>query len=127
MTPLKTPLNDVVIVGCGDIGIRVAPYWQQQGLEVTGIVKTQPSADKLNHAGIKTCLLDLDSTDNKLFRESLAVGPSTLVYYFAPPPSQGSSDPRMTFFLSALEQKLHDNAVFYKRHTRFAVVGVDYY
>jgi len=87
----------VLIVGCGDIGRRVAARWQ--GLPVTGLVRSTGSARQLQQASISPLQANLDDP------ASLQDLPLTdaLVYYFAPPPSTGITDTRMGHFLAAMD------------------------
>ncbi|MCG6887474.1 MAG: SDR family oxidoreductase [Proteobacteria bacterium] len=96
MNPAVKDPSSVFIVGCGDIGQRVARLWQQRGVPVTGLAR-QTSA--LAEAGITPCQANLDEP------ASLQVLPvrDALVYYFAPPPSRGRTDTRMRHFLDALK------------------------
>jgi len=89
--------ESVLIVGCGDIGQRVAARWQ--GVPVTGLVRSAASAEQLQQAGITPWQANLDDP------ASLADLPlaDALVYYFAPPPTTGTTDPRMTHFLAAID------------------------
>jgi len=98
MNPAVKPPEQVFIVGCGDIGTRVARLWQDEGVPVTGLAR---QGDRLTAAGIPPYPADLDDP------ASLSALPANqaLVYYFAPPPRQGRDDPRMTHFLQALDQQ----------------------
>ncbi|MDZ7661448.1 SDR family oxidoreductase [Thiohalophilus sp.] len=97
MNPAVKPPEQVFIVGCGDIGRRVARLWQADGLPVTGLAR---HADRQTAADIIPYQADLDDpatlTDLPVHQ--------ALVYYFAPPPPHGREDPRMAGFLQALEQ-----------------------
>ncbi|MEZ5541219.1 MAG: SDR family oxidoreductase [Pseudomonadota bacterium] len=85
----------MLIVGCGDIGRRVAVLLQAAGARVIGLVHSRRSAQALTDAGIDALVRDLDA-DLPLF----AAG-SRDVFYFAPPPGTGATDPRMTRVLAA--------------------------
>ncbi|MEW6332259.1 MAG: SDR family oxidoreductase [Pseudomonadota bacterium] len=92
-------ITDVLIVGCGDIGERVAAQERAQGRRVAGVVRSAASAQRLRAAGVHPLVADLDAP------ESLRELPvrNVLVYYFAPPPGKGVTDPRMEAFVSVLE------------------------
>jgi len=98
MNPAVKPPEQVFIVGCGDIGTRVARLWQAEGVEVIGMAR---HAEALAQAGITPWQADLDDP------ASLANLPlqQALVYYFAPPPPRGTEDPRMQHFLQALDKQ----------------------
>jgi nucleoside-diphosphate-sugar epimerase len=91
-------LNDVLIVGCGDIGQRVAALCMAGGQAVVGLVQSAASAARLRQAGITPLRADLDdpATLGSVNCAGLAV------YYFAAPPAEGEADPRMTHFLAAI-------------------------
>jgi nucleoside-diphosphate-sugar epimerase len=90
--------TDVLIVGCGDIGERVAGLERAAGRQVTGLIHSEASVRRLRAAGIQSITADLDmpaSVHNLPAR-------GALIYYFAPPPGKGVADPRMETFVSIL-------------------------
>ena len=94
------PEKSVLIVGCGYIGRRVAGLLQDRGEAVTGCVRSPESAEQLRSDGMAVARIDLDSADAAPrwaadFEE---------IFYFAPPPPEGETDPRMCGFLQALYQ-----------------------
>ncbi|NNF97465.1 MAG: SDR family oxidoreductase [Halobacteria archaeon] len=89
--------QSVLIVGCGDIGRRVAARWE--GVPVTGLVHSKASAEQIQQAGIRPLQASLDDPSNL---QDLPVA-DALVYYFAPPPATGTTDPRMAHFLAAID------------------------
>ena len=89
--------ESVLIVGCGDIGRRVAARWRN--VPVNGLVRSKASAEQLQQLGITPWQANLDDPAS-LTDLPLA---DTLVYYFAPPPASGTTDPRMQHFLAAIE------------------------
>ncbi len=94
-------MASVLIIGCGYIGLRVAKREMTAGREVRGLVRTDPSAADLESLGVAPLLCDLDEPASL---EALSVK-GQIVYYFAPPPSAGETDPRMENFLSAISEK----------------------
>jgi nucleoside-diphosphate-sugar epimerase len=96
-----TPYENVIIVGCGDIGRRVASRWQAHQLEVTGLVTSQDSINKLEIQGVKACQINLDMTDPVI----PAIAANSLVYYFVPPPANGIIDTRVQHFLAQLTRQ----------------------
>lgn len=90
----------VFIVGCGDIGERVARLWLERGMAVTALLRSPMAQGKLADLKIDSVLGDLDVP------ASLAALPlhNRLVYYFAPPPDQGVTDPRMAAFCEAVSK-----------------------
>jgi nucleoside-diphosphate-sugar epimerase len=90
--------TSILIIGCGDIGERVAQLEQAEGCAVIGLARSETSAQRLSSHGIKALSGDLDvpsSLDHLPVRNSV-------VYYFAPPPGKGETDPRMEAFVAAL-------------------------
>lgn len=85
-----------LIVGCGDVGLRVARQLCGTGREITGIVRSEASALALTAQGLRAQLHDLDA-------ESPLACTVPLVFYFAPPPLSGRSDPRLRQCLKSLD------------------------
>jgi nucleoside-diphosphate-sugar epimerase len=85
----------VLIIGCGDIGLRVAALEQAAGRSVSALARSEATAQKLASAGITAVAGDLDKPD------SLRTLPTAeSVYYFAPPPPTGEDDPRLAHWLA---------------------------
>lgn len=96
-------MRNVFIVGCGDVGRRVALAERASGSVVTAMARSPESAAQLQALGIQVVHGDLDRP------ETLVDLPteSALIYYFAPPPATGESDPRLSHFLKSISiQKL---------------------
>lgn len=92
-------MTHVAIIGCGDIGFRVAQLEQQNSRHVVGLVRSPPCVTRLEAHGMQALQGDLDHPDQLPTLPSQA-----LVYYFAPPPPQGTVDRRMENFLQTLKQ-----------------------
>ena len=75
----------VTIVGCGDIGRRLAQACLAQGREVTGWVRSDGSVMALRERRIPALKVDLDQPVPGL--PSVA---GDELYYFAPPPGGGA-------------------------------------
>ena len=99
----------VTIVGCGDIGTRVAALWQARGATVAALSRSAASMQRLNDLGIRPLPGDLDEPDSL---SSLEVS-GHLLYYFAPPPRTGQTDPRMRAMLDALSNQTNLGKVVY--------------
>ncbi|MBT2969190.1 MAG: SDR family oxidoreductase [Candidatus Thiodiazotropha sp. (ex Ctena orbiculata)] len=89
----------VTIVGCGDIGTRVALACRADGSRVTAWVRTPESAQRLRRLGVNAVQADLDR----------ALAPDHTVeegvlYYFAPPPPKGRQDSRVGRFIARLNE-----------------------
>lgn len=92
-------VTDVLIMGCGDIGERVAGLERSGGRHVAGLVRSEMSARRLRAAGIQPVTVDLDVPASL---QDLPVK-DALIYYFVPPPGKGLTDQRMEAFISTLD------------------------
>lgn len=94
-------MKPILIIGCGDVGLRVARQHQADGHSVTALARSTRSAALQAAQGLQTIRGDLDdpATLHALPTENAQV------YYFAPPPSTGDRDPRMTNFLNAISDQ----------------------
>jgi nucleoside-diphosphate-sugar epimerase len=90
--------KDVLIVGCGDIGLRVARMLQASGCMVAGLARSGERAERLRGLGVEPVMGDLDDAETLV---SLPTG-GKLVFYFAPPPGGGPVDGRMRRFCAAV-------------------------
>ncbi len=91
-------MKPVVIIGCGDIGLRVARLYRDKGASISGMVREDEKAQHLTSLGISPLVANLDDP------ESLTHLPlnGAQVFYFAPPPGGGFSDPRMRRLLESI-------------------------
>ena len=96
------PLKTVLIVGCGYIGRRVAAILAREGHAVSGVVRSQQSADKLVECGARVVCADLDRLPADVDWGCHAAD----IYYFAPPPAEGQQDLRIRAFLASLPAQL---------------------
>ena len=99
----------MLIVGCGDIGRRVAARLLERHREVTGVVRSEASAAAARASGAHVLRLDLDS-------DSLPAGWSggySEVYYFAPPPREGNTDERLRHCLAQFDAGLPPRRIVY--------------
>ncbi|MEJ2060898.1 MAG: SDR family oxidoreductase [Gammaproteobacteria bacterium] len=94
-------MQDVFIVGCGDIGLRVGKSLLESGKPARGLVRHPTSVQRLNDHGLQAVAADLDG---QLEGDALPE-PDALVYYFAPPPACGTTDSRLTNFLHAVHDQ----------------------
>lgn len=92
------PTKPLHIVGCGDIGCRVARKLLAAGHTVSGLVASEASAVRLRGLGITAVRADLD--DPASLPGCALEGCE--VFYFAPPPARGRLDTRMQHWLAAL-------------------------
>lgn len=96
----KPPVKNVFIIGCGDIGERVAKLCREKSVPVAGLVRSEVSVHRLRAAEIEPVLIDLTQPDTQI---TLPTAAST-VFYLAPPPSEGESDPLIRRFLAAIAE-----------------------
>jgi nucleoside-diphosphate-sugar epimerase len=89
--------HTLLIVGCGDIGLRVlrivATRWR-----VLALTSSPARCAELRHAGAVPLLGNLDQPDTL----GRLAGLADSVLHLAPPPAQGSTDPRTAALLAAL-------------------------
>jgi len=83
----------IFIIGFGDIGRRVALLERKNGNEVTALARNPQEME-----GISTLRADLDHPAT--LRD--LPGGNRLIYYFAPPPAEGTVDRRMQNWLDSL-------------------------
>jgi len=99
MTEKDKPFKHIVIIGCGDIGLRVAKIWKNLGKAIFGVVKSENSLEQLRQQHIHAISADLSMPDT-LSKLTAQLTQNTLIYYFAPPPIKGTQDTSMTNFLT---------------------------
>jgi len=91
-------MEKIFIVGCGDIGHRVALREQSTGNIVSALARSKATERKLRESGIIPVSGDLDDPGSlKGFDLS-----TNKVYYLAPPPSNGTVDTRIKAFLDSI-------------------------
>ncbi len=90
-------MKNILIVGCGDIALRVAPFLRTR-YRLFGLVRNTARIKELRTHGIIPLTGDLD------YRHSLARigGLADTVLHFAPPPNSGDTDTRTRNLLTAL-------------------------
>jgi nucleoside-diphosphate-sugar epimerase len=91
-----------MIVGCGYAGLRLA-LRLARSWQVTALTRSSAQAAKLSAAGLAVQRLDLDSTMEPPFANSISrAAEGAAIAYLAPPPEHGADDPRVGRFLDAL-------------------------
>src|SRR5579859_2326034 len=95
---IASPSSGVLIIGCGDVGRRLAALYRAEEREVSGVVRSAESAEALKTAGVRPLRCDLDGDD-------LPALPSrgAALFYLAPPVDVGSDDVRIERLLAHLE------------------------
>lgn len=91
-------VKKVLIIGCGDIGRRVARLAGDRGAAVTALARSAESVGKLEALGINPVPGDLDAPPSL---GNLPTQGRTL-FYLAPPPGGGTADPRMRAFCASV-------------------------
>jgi hypothetical protein len=86
----------LLIVGCGDIGTRLAR--QQKQVQVRGLARTAESANRLRSHGITPVAGDLDRRTSLGRLSNL----SPWVLHLGPPPGDSAGDPRTRRLIAAL-------------------------
>lgn len=99
--------EQVFIVGCGATGELVAAREQARGHHVQALARSAQSETRLRDLGIEPAPGNLDDPASLA---GLQIGLERL-YYFAPPPPEGTDDPRLAAFLAALKAPLPQRAV----------------
>ncbi|HEY6839277.1 MAG TPA: NAD(P)H-binding protein [Geobacteraceae bacterium] len=91
-------MHDLLIIGCGDIGRRVAALAIKESASVTGLIRSAEKAPLLEQQGIRVVNANLDEPS------SLSGLPAkgTIVFYLAPPPGGGHVDTRVRNFCGAI-------------------------
>jgi nucleoside-diphosphate-sugar epimerase len=90
----------LLIVGCGDVGLRVLRLLSGR-YRLLALTSTPSRADALRAAGAVPLIGDLDDPATLARLAGLA----DAVLHLAPPPLQGSTDPRTRHLLDALARK----------------------
>lgn len=97
----------LLIVGCGDVGLRVAralPHWRLRAL-----TSDPQRAPALRAAGITPIVGNLDQPASLRRLADLA----STVLHLAPPPQHGRSDPRTAHLLQRLAHRTHATRLVY--------------
>jgi nucleoside-diphosphate-sugar epimerase len=96
--------RSLLIVGCGDSGLRLARRWRAAGGgEVLGLRRDTAAMDALAERGIRGWSLDLDS-DGELPSFPAVFEDSAALIWLAPPPRQGREDSRLRHLPALLER-----------------------
>jgi len=104
-----TRLRNALIIGCGDMGRRVARLIQEDGGAVTALARSDASREKLEQLGVTVISGNLDEPT------TLTTLPTrdAVVFYFAPPPGGGVTDPRVESFCAAISSGTEPSKIVY--------------
>ena len=110
------PVKSVSIIGCGDIGRRVAQQLlSQAGLPaaaITGYARSAKSLSRISQQGIGAKQLDLDNLSATSTQNTTDFD-QQLVFYFAPPPKDGTTDTRIRAWLASLDPEHLPRRILY--------------
>lgn len=101
-------MQDIVIVGCGYVGERLARQYLDWGDSVLGLVRSQSGLDRLAAAGIPAAHHDLAGTDSMPC--SLA---DVRLFHLAPPQAQGREDLHTRQLVASFDRAGHPRRLVY--------------
>lgn len=102
-------MKSVFIAGCGDIGRRLALRYREEGVAVTGLVRSPEKGRELEALGITAVLAGLD--DPATLTGLPTAG--SILFYLAPPPGGGHEDPRVRNFCDAIRPGEEPSRIVY--------------
>lgn len=89
------------IIGCGDIGRRVASLYCRADKNVVAWIKSQASFLACQRMGLQTHRIDLNQSFELEFTNT-----QNRILYTVPPPPEGTKDTRLSAFLNQLDVTL---------------------
>ena len=100
--------KQIIIVGCGDVGLRIAKRLNdsQDDPKPLAIVSSEASCQKLAKHDVNVVAMNLDNAQ-ATFESSAEI---LEIYYLVPPQISGEEDLRSQIFLHALKQNLTANS-----------------
>ena len=98
-----------LIVGCGDIGVRVSRLIMEADGSVVGLARSDQSSERMRSLAIEPVVGNLD--DLATLNDLPLSG--RLVFYLAPPPGGGPFDTRMRNFCSAASHRQPPQKLIY--------------
>ncbi len=101
--------QEILIVGCGDVGKRVAKLARAAGKQVSATFRLPEQAAMLEEFGILPVAADLDQPG------PIAGLPTrgATVFYFVPPPGGGEIDTRVRVFCGSIEPGEEPDRIIY--------------
>lgn len=112
-------MRKVFIAGCGYIGERIARSFNDEGAEVTCMVRSPEHCEKLRSAGFATVVTTLDDVDGVGMLQLAG----SVVFYLVPPPGGGTVDTRARNFIDRMSQTGRPDKIVYMSAT--SVYGGD--
>jgi nucleoside-diphosphate-sugar epimerase len=98
----------MIIIGCGYLGRLVGQLLVARGEPVTGVVRSEASAEALQALGIDAVRLDLERDGLEPLRCA-----GEQVFHFAPPPGHGTEDPATGRLLESFAKQGHPRRLVY--------------
>lgn len=114
-------MNRLLIIGCGDVLTRALP-WLRQRFRVYALVRSAERAAVLRAAGVTPVQADLDQPASLQRLSGLA----DWVLHAAPPPGEGSDDPRMRALLAVLTRRAPRRVVYVSTSGVYGDCGGDW-
>ncbi len=90
---------NILIIGCGETGERIARLHSDAGDHVLATTRSNARRHRLAAAGLETWLLDLDNVP-----AGMRLPAADILYMLVPPAGTGSHDPRTATLLQLLER-----------------------
>lgn len=106
-------MKKIVIAGCGYIGSRVARLWQEQGAEVTCLVRSPETCAALAEKGCAARAVSLDDPADV----NLPDMDGAILYYLIPPPGGGITDTRARRFIDTIQNGPRPAKIIYMSAT----------
>ena len=92
-----------LIVGCGYVASRLARR-ESARRPLLALVRSGKNETDLKSVGVHTLRIDLDATPDPTLQPALAAAADrTAIVYLAPPPDNGTTDPRLATFLAQID------------------------
>lgn len=106
-------MKKIVIAGCGYIGSRVARLWQEQGAEVSCLVRSPETCAALAEEGCAARAVSLDDPA----AVNLPDMDGAILYYLIPPPGGGITDTRARRFIDTIQNGPRPAKIIYMSAT----------
>jgi len=103
-------MTGVMIVGCGDIGRRIAALFTERRTPLWGLVQTTASLQRLRDLSMEAVQADLDRPGAIIWPAWMA---GAILYYLVPPPREGHADPRLQRFLASIPADQKPRRIIY--------------
>lgn len=101
-------MRSALIVGCGDVGRRLGRQLIDRGVPCIGVARSEAAARLAKEWGLASQTADLD--------DPASLGPlntaGATVFYLAPPPASGHTDPRVRHFIDHCQDRLPSKVVY---------------